>query len=155
VIAAEPEYPAGPGYEGLVTRGLAFGLDAAVINLGALAVAGIVALVLSVLSVPDELGTVLLGFAGAAYLAWTVGYFVIFWSTTGQTPGDRLMHVRVCRAALTGPPGPGRAMLRLIYLTLGAIPLLAGFVPILFDNRRRGVHDMLAGTVVVRAAQRP
>jgi uncharacterized RDD family membrane protein YckC len=29
------------------------------------------------------------------------------------------------------------------------IPLFAGFLPVLVDDRRRGCHDMLAGTVVV------
>ena len=36
---------------------------------------------------------------------------------------------------------------------VAAIPLLAGFLPILFDERRRGLHDMLARTVVVEAPQ--
>ena len=44
---------------------------------------------------------------------------------------------------------PLRALVRLVALTLCAIPLFAGFLPILFDDRRRGFHDMLAGTVVV------
>jgi uncharacterized RDD family membrane protein YckC len=34
---------------------------------------------------------------------------------------------------------------------LCAIPLFAGFLPILVDNRRRGPHDILAGSVVVSA----
>jgi uncharacterized RDD family membrane protein YckC len=46
---------------------------------------------------------------------------------------------------------PRRAVFRFACLILAAIPLLAGFLPILFDDRRRGLHDMLAGTVVVEA----
>jgi uncharacterized RDD family membrane protein YckC len=138
-----------PTYEGLATRAIAFAVDAAAINAGALAVAGTVALLLSVLSVPDWLDAALLGLAGVAYLLWTIGYFATFWSTTGQTPGDRLMRIRVCRADTGRPIGFGRSVLRLAYLTLAAIPLLAGFLPVLFDERRRGLHDMLAGTVVV------
>jgi uncharacterized RDD family membrane protein YckC len=38
---------------------------------------------------------------------------------------------------------------RLVGLVLAVIPLFAGFLPILFDRRRRGIADMLAGTVVV------
>jgi uncharacterized RDD family membrane protein YckC len=137
-------------YEGLTTRGIAFAIDAAVINLVAIIVAGIVALVLSVLSVPDELGTILLGIAGAAFLLWSTAYFVTFWTTTGQTPGGRVMRIRVCQAD-GSRLSAGRSMLRLIYLTLAALPLLLGFAPILVDDRRRGLHDMLAGTVVVTA----
>jgi uncharacterized RDD family membrane protein YckC len=40
-------------------------------------------------------------------------------------------------------------------LILAALPLFAGFLPILLDDRRRGAHDMLAGTVVVPAPPRP
>ena len=138
-------------YEGLVTRSIAFALDAAVINLIAIAVGAVVSLAVSVLSVPDWLDTVLLAVGGALYLLWTVVYFATFWSTTGQTPGDRVMQIRVCLAngdRLTA----GRSVVRLIALTLAAIPLFAGFLLILFDERRRGLHDMLAGTVVVASA---
>ncbi len=139
-------------YEGLVTRSIAFAVDAAVINLVAIAVGAVVGLALSMLSVPGEVETVLLAVGGAAYLIWTIGYFVTFWSTTGQTPGDRLMQIRVCRADDGEPPSAGRSVFRLAGLTLAAIPLFAGFLPILFDDRRRGLHDMLAGTVVVASA---
>jgi uncharacterized RDD family membrane protein YckC len=136
-------------YEGLVTRSLAFALDAAVINLVAIAVGAIVALGLSVLSAPDWLETALLALAGVAYVIWTIAYFATFWSTTGQTPGDRLMQIKVCRADDGQPLSVARSMFRLLWLALAALPLFAGFLPILFDERRRGVHDMLAGTVVV------
>jgi uncharacterized RDD family membrane protein YckC len=140
-----------PRYEGLVTRAIAFALDGAVINVVAVAVAGIVALGLSVLSLPNDVDTVLVALGGVLWVVWSVGYFIVFWSTTGQTPGSRLMRIRVCRADGGGILRPGAAALRVVYLTLAAIPLLAGFLTILVDDRRRGVHDMLAGTVVVEA----
>jgi uncharacterized RDD family membrane protein YckC len=142
--------PARQPYEGLVTRGLAFAVDAAVINGAAIVVVAVVTLVLSVLSVPDWVENALIALGGVLFLVWSVAYFATFWSTTGQTPGDRLMRIRVRRAdgqALS----VGRSILRLVYLTLAALPLLAGFLPILFDARRRGLHDMLVGTVVVAA----
>ena len=145
-----------PGrYEGLVTRAIAFAVDAALVNAVAIVVSGGVALTLSVLSVPDSLDTALLAVGGALFLVWSAGYFVVFWSTTGQTPGAHLMRFRVCRADDGSFLSPSRALLRLVCLTLAALPLLAGFLPILFDDRRRGVHDMLAGTVVIEAAGEP
>jgi uncharacterized RDD family membrane protein YckC len=141
-------------YEGLVTRGIAFTIDAAIIDLVAIAVAGAVALTLSVLSVPkDSLDTVLIAVGGALFLVWSVGYFVTFWSTTGQTPGSRLMRITVRTAGGGDVLRPRRAAVRFVGLVLAAIPLLAGFVPILFDERRRGLHDMLAGTVVVEDSE--
>jgi uncharacterized RDD family membrane protein YckC len=140
-------------YEGLVTRAIAFALDAAAINLVAVIVGAAIGLSLSVLKVPSDVETTLYALGGITYLLWSVGYFVTFWSTTGQTPGNRLLGIRVQRA-----DGellrPARALLRLVALTLAAIPLFAGFVPVLLDNRRRGVHDMVAGTVVVNGPAR-
>ena len=141
------------GYVGLVTRAIAFAVDAAVIQLAAIAVAGTFALFLSVVSLPDEVDSVLLVVGGVAYGLWLVGYFVVFWSATGQTTGNRLLQIRVCRSADGESPSAAASMLRLAGLILAALPLFAGFLPILVDDRRRGLQDMLAGTVVVPAPQ--
>ena len=141
-------------YEGLVTRSIAFAIDAAIIDVVAIVVAGAVALALSVLSVStDSLHTALIAVGGVLFLAWSVGYFVTFWSTTGQTPGSRVMRITVRTADDGDILGPGRAAVRFAGLVLAAIPLGAGFLPILFDARRRGLQDMLAGTVVVEAPE--
>ena len=154
--AAEPEpaLAAEPVYEGLVTRAIAFTLDAALVNFVALVVGAAVALAVSVLHLPDDLDVVAAVCAGVAYLLWTVAYFVTFWSSTGQTPGSRVMRIRVCLAD-GGTLRPARALLRLGALVLAAIPLFAGFLTILVDDRRRGLQDMLAGTVVVAAPDEP
>ena len=155
VRAAEASTPADgalagePVYIGLVTRVIAFTLDAALINIVAILVAGAVSLMLSVLHLSHELDEVLIASGAGAYLLWTVGYFVTFWSATGQTPGDRVMHIAVRPAGGGATIGPARALLRLVALTLAAIPLGAGLMTILVDDRRRGVHDMIARTVVI------
>ena len=138
-------------YVGIVTRAIAFAVDALAIQFVALAVAGSVALILSVVSPPDKLDPVIVAVGSAAYALWLVGYFVVFWSATGQTPGNRLLQIRVCRAADGEAPSAGAALLRFGGLIVAALPLFAGFVPILLDDRRRGLHDMVAGTVVVPA----
>lgn len=144
-----------PEYEGLVTRAIAFAIDAAIISAVAVIVGAAVGISLSVLSVPSSVETALFAFGGAVALLWSTAYFVTFWCTTGQTPGDRVMGIRVRRADDGALLRPARALLRLIALTLAAIPLFAGFLPILFDARRRGVHDMVAGTVVVGSPDEP
>jgi uncharacterized RDD family membrane protein YckC len=146
-----PPQPRATEYEGLVTRAIAFAVDAAIISGVSVVVGAAAGLTLSVLSVPSEVETAVFGFAGGICLLWSTAYFVTFWSTTGQTPGNRLLGIRVCLAEDGSPLRPARALLRLIALTLCAIPLFAGFLPILVNDRRRGVHDMLAGTVVVGA----
>jgi uncharacterized RDD family membrane protein YckC len=149
--ASEQAGLAEPSYQGLVTRAIAFALDGAIINVVAIVVAAGVALALSVLHFPNSLDPVLRAVGGATYVLWSIGYFVVFWSSTGETPGDRFMRIRVCVADSGRPPHPLRALGRLGALVLAVIPLFAGLLPILVDPRRRGVHDMLAGTVVVAA----
>jgi uncharacterized RDD family membrane protein YckC len=140
--------PSALEYEGIVTRAIAFTIDAAIVNVVAIVVAAAVALVFTVFHLPDELDVVLGACAGVAYVLWTIAYFVTFWSSTGQTPGNRVMHIRVCVAESGRPPRPGRALLRLGAMFLAAIPLLAGYLTILTDARRRSVPDMIARTVV-------
>ncbi len=142
-------------YVGIVTRAIAFAVDGALIQFVALVVAATFALILSVVSLGDDLKTVMAAVGGVAYVVWLVGYFVVFWTASGQTPGNRLLEIRVCRAADGAPPAPGAAVLRFAGLILAALPLFLGFLPILTDDRRRGVHDMLAGTVVVVVPPRP
>jgi uncharacterized RDD family membrane protein YckC len=147
--AVEATAPMPLEYVGLVTRAIAFAVDALVIQFVAVAVAGTGALILSVIATSDDLDTVIAVIATVSYVLWLVGYFVVFWSTTGQTPGNRLLEIRVCRASDGGLIGPATALLRFAALLLAALPLFAGFIPILLDDRRRGAHDMLARTVVV------
>lgn len=130
---------------GIVTRALALAVDvAATIGIHLLLVA-VVALVASLVGGlrPQWLVGMLLG------LGWILiagGYFVLFWSTTGQTPGMRLFRLRVhSRGAV---PSVGRSIVRMVGLVLAIVPLFLGFVPVLFDERRRGLPDFLAGTVV-------
>jgi uncharacterized RDD family membrane protein YckC len=151
---SQPPFGAAPQYEGLVTRALAFAVDAAIVNLIGLLVGVVVGLALSIVSIPDSLKVVLVACGGVLFIVWTLAYFAVFWSTTGQTPGDRVMEIRVCREdgeRLT----PRRAVLRFGALLLAALPLFAGLLTVLVDDRRRGVHDMLTGTIVVRARQTP
>jgi uncharacterized RDD family membrane protein YckC len=75
-------------------------------------------------------------------------YFVLFWSTAGQTPGMRLMGLRVLTSGGTYP-GVIRSLVRVIGLGLAIVPLFLGFLPVLVDRRRRGLHDLVAGTVVL------
>lgn len=143
---------AAPDYTGLVTRAIGFGIDAVIIDLAAIVVAAIVALALSLFKVPSRIDTALAALGAAMFIVWSAAYFVTFWSTTGQTPGARIMRFRVLAPGATrGHIGPWRALLRLLAMILAAIPLLAGYFMVLFDDRRRGLHDRLAHTVVVDA----
>lgn len=93
---------------------------------------------------------VLIGLTFLAALLVGFGYFPWFWARGGQTPGMRLFGLRVVRDSDGGPVGAGGAMLRLVgYCVSGALFSL-GYIWILIDKRKRGWHDLIAGTVVVK-----
>ena len=137
-------------YIGLITRVLAFTLDLIVLNVFAFVTAAAVSLFFSVFNLPDNSKAAIAAVSATVYFLWVVGYFVTFWATTGQTPGDRVLRIKVV-SSIPGPIKPRRALLRLGALLLGAIPLFAGYVLILFDDRRRAFHDHVGRTVVVDA----
>jgi uncharacterized RDD family membrane protein YckC len=134
-------------YAGVASRGVALAID----SLAALVIYASGSALLAVIAS-------LVGGIGSHWLAgsllgigWTLfagAYFVLFWSAAGQTPGMRLMRVRVLRPG-GGRISVGRAILRAFGLALAIIPLFAGFLPALFDSRRRALPDYLAGTVVL------
>jgi uncharacterized RDD family membrane protein YckC/plasmid stabilization system protein ParE len=135
-------------FAGVASRGVALVVDALVIlgvSLAIGAAAGLVGALVGGIR-PHWLAGTLLGLAG---IAVGVGYFVLFWQTAGQTPGMRLMHVRVLPAHPQGRMTVGRAIVRTVGLALAIVPCFLGFVPALFDRRRRALPDYLAGTVVV------
>jgi uncharacterized RDD family membrane protein YckC len=136
-------------FAGLASRTLAFAADAAVINGAIWFVALVVAVGLSVLKVPDSVDGVLVALGAVIASVWTVAYFVFFWSASGQTPGNRVMGVRVVDRRTGRPLRARRALLRVLLLPLSALPLCAGFLLILVEPRRRALHDLLTGTVVV------
>lgn len=137
-------------YVGLVTRAIAIVIDTAIVSAVAAAVAAAYALVISVFPVSHTLKGVLVAIGGVLFFVWVGAYFVTFWSTTGQTPGNRVMQIRVMRAA-GGTLKPRWALVRAVGLVIASFPLFAGFLPVLFNDRRRGLADWMANTVVVRA----
>ena len=137
-------------YIGLLTRTVAFAIDAAVINVVALVVSTGAALILSLFSIGHDLKTVLIAVGGVVYVLWVIGYFVGFWTVTGETPGDRFMRVRVVSSDGTRV-GLWQAVLRCLLMLLSALALFIPNLLILFDSRRRALHDVVARTVVVES----
>ena len=135
-----------PKYAGIATRAIALATDAALTVVIFMSVVGMAALVASLVGGlrPAWLVGALLA---SGWVLVVAAYFVLFWSAAGQTPGMRLLHLRV-----HGPAGGisiGRSLVRLVGLLLAIVPLFAGFIPVLFTERRRGLPDFLAGTVVL------
>ena len=60
--------------------------------------------------------------------------------------------IRVVSADEAEPLGVGRALQRTLLWAILAIPAGLGFLTAFFSSDRRGLHDRLAGTRVVRAS---
>jgi uncharacterized RDD family membrane protein YckC len=82
----------------------------------------------------------------------TLAYFPYFWAKNGQTPGMKPFHLYVVRDSDGGKISGAQAFVRLLGFWVSAAVLYLGFVWVFIDARRRGWHDLIAGTVVVEKA---
>ena len=137
-------------YAGIVSRTVALAIDAGALTVGFAVASGVLGLILSLFTAVEVSSPGAVISAAGLWSLVVAGYFVLFWTLAGETPGMRLMALRVVGSE-GEPPRFGQALRRLIGMILAAIPFFAGYALILVDDRRRGLQDMLAGTVVVYA----
>lgn len=79
---------------------------------------------------------------------YAILYFAVFWSLIGYTPGKYVVGLRVVR--LDGLRlGFWRCTLRAVCYYLSALLLFLGFIWIIFDKNRQGLHDKIVNTVVI------
>jgi uncharacterized RDD family membrane protein YckC len=88
------------------------------------------------------IGVIAASLVGLVYFPW-------FWARGGQTPGMRAAGIRVVRDRDGGPIDGGAAVLRLVGFWISGAVFYLGYVWVLVDARRRGWHDLLAGTCVI------
>ena len=137
-------------YVGLVTRVISWGVDVLLINLVAIITGLGIEFVASIFPITKNLKPLFLAIAAVVYVVWTAAYFVVFWSMSGQTPGSRLMQVRLVTPG-GGRVKPVRALVRWIGMNVAMLPLPWGYVPIPF--KRLGFPDWFAHTRVIEAPQ--
>ena len=77
-------------------------------------------------------------------------YMVFFWTVSGQTIGDAVLGIRVVRKD-GKPMSVPRGIRRFLGYILCFFTLGIGFALMLVDNQRQGLHDTIAGTVVIYA----
>jgi len=142
-------------------RLLSYLIDVLIVSVGItiLCVILVVPVILLAGATPEETLSapqwVLIGLITVAAVAVSFGYFPWFWARSGSTPGMRLMSLQVVRDADGGKVSGGQALLRLLgYWVSGAV-LYLGFIWIFVDQRHRGWHDLIAGTVVVQRQPPP
>ncbi len=79
-----------------------------------------------------------------------IPYMPVMWWKKGQTLGQMALGLKVVRAADGGPITGSQAVIRLIGLWVSAIVLYIGLIWVAFEPRKRGWHDMMADTVVIK-----
>ena len=142
-VEAEPEFA------GIVSRGCAFALDVVILQAILFAVGAVITLIAEAfgeVSIDVSAFEVVLG-----AIAWAIAfnaYLIGFWWLAGQTPGMRILGIEVRTTGGTRVT-PSRGIVRAAGMILAAIPLFAGYVPILLNERRQGLHDKLADTLVL------
>jgi uncharacterized RDD family membrane protein YckC len=141
-------------YAGFITRLIAFVVDRLIVGIIALFTVMAVRWVLNVFAInqllfgwdeiPAQVASV---FGVVVYLVVALGYDMGFLLLAGQTPGRQLVGVRVVRVDSERLRFWNVLRRQVGYLISGI--LFLGYLWILFDNRRQGWHDKLAGTIVV------
>jgi uncharacterized RDD family membrane protein YckC len=86
----------------------------------------------------------LVGFAVFLYFGYLTG-------TTGQTPGRKVVGIRVLREADGQVLGPGAGIGRGFLHILDALPLLLGFLWPIWDRKKQTFADKIIKSVVVKA----
>lgn len=77
-------------------------------------------------------------------------YACVCWHIWSATPGKMLFRMVIIDDATERPMGDWQSILRVFGYIVSAIPLGLGFFWIGFDKKRRGWHDYIASTRVVK-----
>jgi uncharacterized RDD family membrane protein YckC len=126
---------------GFFKRLVAYIIDGIIVGI----VAGIIQFVVGS---SDSGGIVLIG--SILLLVWSVGYYLYFWTRNGQTPGKVAMGIKI--VTTSGEPiSIGKAIVRYIGYIISSFVIGLGFLWVIWDARKQGWHDKIAGTLVVEA----
>ena len=99
---------------------------------------------------PSPLFFVLPFVGGGLTFFLAIAYPVYFWSNSGSTPGKSLLGLKVTAMSGACPIGTGQALMRVVGYFINGFTFGIGFLLIAFSEDKRGLHDRLAETKVVR-----
>ena len=87
---------------------------------------------------------------GLSFLVGLVYYWYFWTRQAGQTPGKKVMNLKVIKTD-GGPISDSDAILRYIGYLINSVVILLGWIWALFDANQQGWHDKIAKTYVVKA----
>ena len=133
-----------PQHAGFWRRSLAFMIDAIIL--------GIFALIIAIwFKLRAEQGSGQSALSAGLQLALILIYMPALWASPMQaTVGQRICALRVIDAIDGGRVSFMRGLLRVLGMMLSGLILGIGFLMAAFTERKQGLHDMIAGTYVVK-----
>jgi uncharacterized RDD family membrane protein YckC len=140
--------PTGPVFGGFWIRFAAYIIDGLILGLISIVIDVVLFNLISSASTLQSVGSVIGLVIGFLYFAWS-------WVRTGSTPGMSLLGLQVVRDADGGPITWGKAFIRYVGIIISTLVLFIGLIWVAFDKRKRGWHDLMAGTVVIRKPEVP
>lgn len=133
-----------PLYAGFWRRVAAYLIDSTVLTVGAV-----------LIILPFSFNEYLAMLGGLVAIVFFFGYFVVMHSSALQaTVGKWLLRVKVTDRE-GNRIGIGRSLGRLLGLFVSSFTLGIGYLLAGFTERRQALHDMIAGTLVVRRGATP
>ena len=153
-------------YAGFITRSFAFIIDLIIVALMLVIVSSALSFITHFIGLIPEIFTNLFSTSDDSItktydealpaitlvvnIVLVFGYYIFFWTSSGQTLGKALMGVRV--VSVSGRPLTFfQALFRFLLYPVSAMFFFLGFFWILADNQRQGWHDNLARTYVIYA----
>jgi uncharacterized RDD family membrane protein YckC len=143
-VPLEPESPPSAGF---VSRLLAFTIDLVIVTATITVVTALSLFLGRSLQVGRLTSLILTLLTAGLNISFVLIYYVGFLVLAAQTPGKRVMGLRVIMTN-----GKRISLRRSIRRFIGywiSLPLFWGYLMVIFDDRRRGFHDKFAGTRVV------
>jgi uncharacterized RDD family membrane protein YckC len=149
-VVRRGDHEAETNQAGLATRAAAFAVDVALLFGFFSIVTGLFSSIIPTIfgDRSDGLSALAIALVSVVGFTFGAGIFVTFWTLIGQTPGMRFLGIRVQYHGSNEIPFR-TAVWRVLAIPLALIPLGLGFLAILVSPKRRGWHDLIAGTEVI------
>lgn len=163
-----PNLPPGTQFAGWGSRFVAYIIDGLILGIPIGVIIGILIVIMVAISAgstpatdtPGTTDAASAAVGGSIFLIYccmiplsivaVFGYYLFFWTKkNGQTPGKKLMHIRII--STDGSPITfGKAILRLIGYWVSSFIFYIGFLWPLWDPCKQALHDKIANTYVIQ-----
>lgn len=140
-------------YAGFGIRALAYLIDSVMVSIIGFVINFVIAFIAVIgnpNAVNDSQSTAVSVMSYIVSFLISFSYYAGMWMMNGATFGQRWLGLRVVDEYDFGAVGPGKAVIRYLGMVVSFLICFLGVIWVAFDSRKQGLHDKLAGTVVIR-----